>query len=151
MEVTRQPQTPPQTELDPKRQRKIEKGAEAVGDAVGMGIDGMMVRTIVKTGAVGPTMRILGPIGGAYTMYGGATDFYKDAKCVSHPQNNRKWDDFLRLWGDGAEVLGGGALAVGAATLQPEIAVPGLVVGIIGSGLKLVGKLADDTPRNACQ
>lgn len=151
MEVTPKSKPTGKPEIDPKLQRKIENGAEAFGTAVGMGIDGMMVRAIAK-GAIGPTtLRVLGPIGGAWTMYGGATDYYKDAKCVSHPENTRKWDDFLRLWGDGAEILGGGALVVGAATLQPEIAVPGIVVGMVGSGLKLAGKLADDTSPNACQ
>lgn len=149
MEVT--PTTQPAPTLSPGAQRNIEKGADAFGTAVGMGLDVMLVKAVAK-GTIGPTtMKILGPIGGAWQMAGGATDYYNDAKCVSHPQNNRKWDDFLRLWGDGAEVLGGGALLVGGATLQPEIAVPGIVVGMIGSGLKLVGKLADDTPPNACQ
>lgn len=139
-----------QPEVDPSLVRKIEKGAEAFGTAIGLGFDALTINWIKKGKLDGKAGKLMGGIGGAFSIYGGVSEGIKDVKCWSHPDNKRKWDDAVRIAGDATQVASGGIL-MASIKKGPKAMLTGVVTGMAASVVKLVGKLGDDLPSNACQ
>lgn len=147
------PQAPAAAEeaqLDPSVIRKIEKGAEAVGTAIGLGFDVLSIKWIKSGKLNGKAGKIMGGIGGAFSILGGVSDGYKDIKCWKHPDNNRKIDDVARIAGDATQVAAGGIM-MASIKKGPKALLTGVITGMAASALKLAGNLADDLPSNACQ
>lgn len=150
--VNTQPAAPaePAAELDPSLVRKIEKGADAFGTAIGLGFDALTIKWINSGKLSGKAGKIMGGVGGVFSVAGGIQDGYKDVKCWSHPENTRKWDDAVRIAGDATQVASGGIL-LASIKKGPKAMLTGVITGMAASVVKLAGKLADDLPSNACQ